>query len=62
MINPGESRLYIFSQMLCLIRGIGGPGGSGVSLIMLAGSLVRNLLSDDWDLIGFDPRGVGLTK
>jgi hypothetical protein len=29
---------------------------------MLAGSLVRNLLGDDWDLIGFDPRGIGLTR
>ena len=35
----------------------GGPGGSGVDLILLAGGLFRTILGDGFDLVGFDPRG-----
>lgn len=38
----------------------GGPGGSGMSLVSsLAGGLAKSPLSQRFDLIGFDPRGVG---
>jgi hypothetical protein len=39
----------------------GGPGGSGVNFLVLAAPFLAELIGDDWDLIGFDPRGVGLT-
>lgn len=37
----------------------GGPGGSGVNLVDGAGSLLSRRLTDSYDVIGFDPRGVG---
>ncbi len=38
----------------------GGPGASGMSLVAsLAGSLATSPLSQRFDLVGFDPRGVG---
>jgi pimeloyl-ACP methyl ester carboxylesterase len=36
----------------------GGPGGSGLTLSVL-GEYVPNHVGDDYDWIGFDPRGVG---
>ncbi|EIN12405.1 alpha/beta-hydrolase [Punctularia strigosozonata HHB-11173 SS5] len=39
----------------------GGPGGSGVDLIKRAGEQFQQILGDDYDLIGFDPRGIGGT-
>ncbi len=39
----------------------GGPGGSGVGLSFL-GQLVPNHVGDDYDWIGFDPRGVGASE
>jgi pimeloyl-ACP methyl ester carboxylesterase len=40
---------------------IGGPGGSGFSLLSWPGANFTELLGDDYDLIGFDPRGIGRT-
>ncbi|CAA7270028.1 unnamed protein product [Cyclocybe aegerita] len=37
----------------------GGPGGSG---LRLAGPAYAQFIGDDWDLVGFDPRGIGRTK
>ena len=37
----------------------GGPGGSGVNLVDSASSLLSQRLRDSYDVIGFDPRGVG---
>ncbi len=37
----------------------GGPGGSGVDFIHQAGDLLAQALGEEFDLIGFDPRGVG---
>ena len=37
----------------------GGPGGSGVDTILNAGSLLRHVTGTNFDLVGFDPRGIG---
>ncbi|KAH7100292.1 Alpha/Beta hydrolase protein [Auriculariales sp. MPI-PUGE-AT-0066] len=38
----------------------GGPGGSGVNLMFVLGKLLARLFPG-YDIVGFDPRGVGLT-
>ncbi|KAL0569408.1 hypothetical protein V5O48_012562 [Marasmius crinis-equi] len=39
----------------------GGPGHPGTSLALEKGGEMAEVIGDDWDLIGFDPRGVGRT-
>ncbi|KAL5520071.1 hypothetical protein ACEPAG_1731 [Sanghuangporus baumii] len=39
----------------------GGPGDSGIQLILFLERAFRTILSDGFDLVGFDPRGVGFT-
>jgi len=39
----------------------GGPGGSGVDSILNSGPQLQRIVGDEFDLIGFDPRGVGRT-
>jgi hypothetical protein len=36
----------------------GGPGGSGVDLVLKAGPLLSTILGPGFDIIGFDPRGM----
>ena len=40
----------------------GGPGGSGLSLVTFFKQALPNTVSDAYDWIGFDPRGVGSSK
>ena len=40
----------------------GGPGGSGVSFVSLAGPSLNVLTEGRWDVISWDPRGVGKTE
>ncbi|KIK70241.1 hypothetical protein GYMLUDRAFT_547834 [Collybiopsis luxurians FD-317 M1] len=40
----------------------GGPGGPGTKMAINMGSQMAKLIGDDWDLIGFDPRGIGSTR
>jgi len=39
----------------------GGPGGSGTELILALGELLSIIVGDEYDHVGFDPRGVGET-
>ncbi|TFK81819.1 alpha/beta-hydrolase [Polyporus arcularius HHB13444] len=40
----------------------GGPGASGVSLATVDGGLLQQVVGEEYDIIGFDPRGIGLTE
>ncbi|KZV89506.1 hypothetical protein EXIGLDRAFT_650153 [Exidia glandulosa HHB12029] len=40
----------------------GGPGGSGVDTIHARGANMSKIIGDDFDMIGFDPRGIGRTR
>ena len=44
-----------------LTRPTGGPGGSGVDLILGYGPLMSNLTGGYYDIVSWDPRGVGYT-
>lgn len=39
----------------------GGPGGSGVALVLLLGPSIQKIFGADQPVIGFDPRGVSYT-
>ncbi|KAB5576619.1 hypothetical protein GE09DRAFT_627797 [Coniochaeta sp. 2T2.1] len=39
----------------------GGPGGSGTTLVLLAGRAHQEIAGSDLDIVGFDPRGIGAT-
>ncbi|TDZ74174.1 Tripeptidyl aminopeptidase [Colletotrichum trifolii] len=40
----------------------GGPGGSGITLARTAGALLQSAIGSNYDIVGFDPRGVGLSS
>jgi pimeloyl-ACP methyl ester carboxylesterase len=67
--NPGDGQLSISVIRLparvkeqrigSLVTNPGGPGGSGVKFIRESGQAFGKSLRDRFDLVGFDPRGVG---
>jgi pimeloyl-ACP methyl ester carboxylesterase len=40
----------------------GGPGASGVSEALNNGSMIQAVIGTNWDIIGFDPRGMWLSE
>ncbi|KAK6331434.1 hypothetical protein TWF730_004516 [Orbilia blumenaviensis] len=40
----------------------GGPGGLGIGFIFSNGAEIANFTGPGWDIIGFDPRGMGYSK
>ncbi|KAG6890672.1 hypothetical protein C0992_013344 [Termitomyces sp. T32_za158] len=40
----------------------GGPGGSGVEMTIRAGELLSTVIGPQFDILGFDPRGVGRSR
>ncbi|TVY94225.1 putative hydrolase, partial [Lachnellula willkommii] len=45
-----------------LLLNPGGPGASGVSEALYNGSLVQAIVGSNWDVVGFDPRGMWLSE
>lgn len=42
-----------------LMNTLGGPGGSGLAALDQLGSMVLGLTGGHYDLVSWDPRGVG---
>ncbi|KAI8989178.1 TAP-like protein-domain-containing protein [Trametes punicea] len=40
----------------------GGPGGSGKGLATMSGPSFQRIVGEEYDMIGFDPRGIGETE
>ncbi|KAI0079989.1 hypothetical protein K474DRAFT_1591034 [Panus rudis PR-1116 ss-1] len=40
----------------------GGPGGRGKQLVSRRGDVLRNIIGNHYDILGFDPRGIGETE
>ena len=65
--NPGNGAMQISairkpasgSAQGSLILNPGGPGGSGIEYTTYAEYVVSDTLRENFDIVGFDPRGVG---
>lgn len=58
LFNPGTLARALDVYLFIEIYGFaGGPGGSGVQMVLSAAEDFRTILGDEYDLIGFDPRG-----
>jgi len=53
--------LSVFREKYPPARPTGGPGGSGVDLILNDGLLLNTLTGGYYDIVSWDPRGVGYT-
>jgi pimeloyl-ACP methyl ester carboxylesterase len=45
-----------------LVFNPGGPGGSGIDFLSSAATVIPTEIADTFDLVGFDPRGVGASS
>lgn len=61
VLVPGKHQGSRKASISPLILNPGGPGGSGASFALGAGSMLQKIVGEDQDIIGFDPRGIGAT-
>ena len=60
--SPGKGQVENGKPSLSpIILNPGGPGGSGVQLVLGLGSTIQQMLGEEYDVVSFDPRGVGYT-
>ncbi|KIJ55468.1 hypothetical protein M422DRAFT_24044 [Sphaerobolus stellatus SS14] len=45
-----------------VIFNFGGPGGAGAPLVIAAPAMQAAIIGEDYDWVGFDPRGIGSTE
>ncbi|CAG8959579.1 hypothetical protein HYFRA_00001481 [Hymenoscyphus fraxineus] len=45
-----------------LLLNPGGPGASGVEEVFTSGPLIQSIIGSNWDVVGFDPRGMWLSE
>ena len=58
LINPGTSDFCHMNLGFAHSKlALGGPGESGVLFVLAGPATYLSMLSDEFDLIGFDPRG-----
>ena len=43
-------------------RLLGGPGGSGLDYVGTQGTVLQGRLGSGWDILSWDPRGVGASE
>ncbi|KAH8812049.1 TAP-like protein-domain-containing protein [Xylogone sp. PMI_703] len=61
IMKPGiRSTLGKYSRSPLLVNP-GGPGGSGLGIVLRLGSQIQQVVGLERDIIGFDPRGIGAT-
>lgn len=58
LFNPGEHIAH--GHLLFTNKPPGGPGGSGVIMIDALGEFFQKLLGAEYDIVGFDPRGINI--
>ncbi|KAG4437872.1 hypothetical protein IFR05_006632 [Cadophora sp. M221] len=61
LMVPGRHNGYRKASVSPLLLNPGGPGGSGVQFAMGAGYSLQQIVGEEQDIIGFDPRGIGAT-
>lgn len=61
--NPGVqiASAVFTTSFLFYFFPAGGPGGSGTLYMLTAGESIAVYVGDDYDVVGFDPRGIGQT-
>lgn len=61
LLVPGKHNGTKKTSTSPLLLNPGGPGGSGVSIAMAFGAPIQEIVGEDQDIIGFDPRGISTT-
>ncbi|KAF3022556.1 hypothetical protein E8E14_012942 [Neopestalotiopsis sp. 37M] len=59
---PAQANSSFGQYQGMLLVNPGGPGGSGVELALGNGTLIQSIVGTNWDIVGFDPRGVAYSE